>query len=383
MIATNASEPNVCILPNVFLLLHPTMTHLPEAIEISVWAQSRGKLLQLLLVASLLGGTEAAAQTASPAAVGTAAAVAPQVGYSVQVGPAPAVGGEGVLTLVGAVGAGAGLQWQRKAAGEALFINLPETATYRGVTTATLRVEGAAAAMSGDQFRCVVGDAGGVATTAAAALTVGPPVVAIVGGNDQMATPGEFNPRPFDLAVWDAAGTQPLPGAPVTFTVEAGGGLLAASNTPSAQLGPSLTLNTDPDGTVQAYYRHSLAPGLPSTIKAVAGTTEVTLHATSLGAGGGDNTSLTGSDAGAGRTTAGGSAHRSGTGAGVIAGSGVSGSTGAGGSNVKELANNQMHADTAGLTLTLVTPTPGNDRYTVNTDTWAIALDTSGQPSQI
>ncbi len=47
-------------------------------------------------------------------------------------------------------------QWQRMAAGTSTWANLTEDSTYAGVLASTLTINATTAAMSGDQFRCVV-----------------------------------------------------------------------------------------------------------------------------------------------------------------------------------------------------------------------------------
>jgi hypothetical protein len=62
--------------------------------------------------------------------------------------------------------------WQRLPAGSTVWSNLSASATYIGTATATLSVGGATEAMTGDQFRCVVGGSSGSVTSNPAALTV-------------------------------------------------------------------------------------------------------------------------------------------------------------------------------------------------------------------
>jgi sugar lactone lactonase YvrE len=63
-------------------------------------------------------------------------------------------------------------QWQRLAAGSTGWEDLREGGSYQGTTTATLTVSPTTIAMSGDQFRCVLTNAGGTVTSSAATLTV-------------------------------------------------------------------------------------------------------------------------------------------------------------------------------------------------------------------
>jgi pimeloyl-ACP methyl ester carboxylesterase/sugar lactone lactonase YvrE len=63
-------------------------------------------------------------------------------------------------------------QWQRRPAGSTAWENLNEGGSYRGATSATLTVSAITAAMSGDQFRCVITNSLGSAATSAVALAV-------------------------------------------------------------------------------------------------------------------------------------------------------------------------------------------------------------------
>ena len=63
-------------------------------------------------------------------------------------------------------------QWQRLPASSSTWANLTSGTTYAGVTTATLTVSGVSAAMTGDQFRCIITNSAGRTTTDAATLTI-------------------------------------------------------------------------------------------------------------------------------------------------------------------------------------------------------------------
>jgi hypothetical protein len=76
-----------------------------------------------------------------------------------------------------AVGAGGSpaptYQWQRQPTGSSSFSNMTDTTgTYSGTTSATLTIVSPTTGMSGDQFRCVVTNLLGTATSNAATLTV-------------------------------------------------------------------------------------------------------------------------------------------------------------------------------------------------------------------
>jgi len=78
--------------------------------------------------------------------------------------------GGGATFAVVAIGAAPlSYQWQREAAGSQVWANLAEGAPYSGVSTASLSVSGATAAMSGDHFRCLVGNGSDPGATSNAA----------------------------------------------------------------------------------------------------------------------------------------------------------------------------------------------------------------------
>ncbi len=63
-------------------------------------------------------------------------------------------------------------QWQQQTSGGSTWNNLSDGSTYSGSATATLTVTSAELSNSGEQFRCVVTNSSGSATSNAAALTV-------------------------------------------------------------------------------------------------------------------------------------------------------------------------------------------------------------------
>jgi hypothetical protein len=97
------------------------------------------------------------------------------------------------------------------------------------------------------------------------------PTLALIAGDQQYGQVGQFNLLPFDIAIWNEAGTAPLVNAPVLITVNAGSGWLSATNGPSAVLTKSLHLNTDADGTVHAYYHQSATELVTSSVQVIAG----------------------------------------------------------------------------------------------------------------
>jgi hypothetical protein len=97
------------------------------------------------------------------------------------------------------------------------------------------------------------------------------PTLALIAGDQQYGQVGEFNLQPFDIAIWNEAGTAPLANAPVLITVNIGGGWLATSNGANAVLTKTLLLTTDNDGTVHAYYKQGSTEMVTSSIRVVAG----------------------------------------------------------------------------------------------------------------
>ena len=104
------------------------------------------------------------------------------------------------------------------------------------------------------------------------------PSLTAVSGDNQVAAANAFNAQPLDVAVWNAAATSPLVGAPVTFAVTSGDGSLAA--TLDGSPAPSLALRTDQDGTVQVYFKHGSASGSTSEITVSAGNALLLTHST-------------------------------------------------------------------------------------------------------
>lgn len=97
------------------------------------------------------------------------------------------------------------------------------------------------------------------------------PTLALIAGDQQYGQVGQFNLLPFDIAIWNTAGTAPLVNAPVLLTVSYGGGWLSATNGANAVLTKSLQLTTDADGTVHGYYQQGTSVSVMSSIQAVAG----------------------------------------------------------------------------------------------------------------
>lgn len=106
------------------------------------------------------------------------------------------------------------------------------------------------------------------------------PTLALIAGDQQYGQIGQFNLLPFDIAIWNAAGTAPLVNAPVLLTVNYGGGWLSATNGSGAVLVKTLQLTTDADGTVHAYYQQGTTEFVVSSIQVIAGnqTWQFTTH---------------------------------------------------------------------------------------------------------
>jgi len=104
----------------------------------------------------------------------------------------------------------------------------------------------------------------------------------VLDGDNQTALAGSFNANPFDIAVWHGSGSMPLVGQPVTLTVEQGGGLLSETTVVGSG-SSSITLASDEDGTVQAYYRQGTVSGVLSSIRVDAAGKNLTLQSLSSG----------------------------------------------------------------------------------------------------
>ncbi|WP_146180189.1 hypothetical protein [Opitutus sp. ER46] len=215
-----------------------------------------------------------------------------------------------------------------------------------------------ASLLSGSAFAALDNPTPSIPTPTSSTATI-----SVLSGDNQTGTPVEFNTTPFDIAVWNAAGTEPLVGTEVTFTVESGGGLLAATKD-AVVPSNTLTLQTDEDGTVQAYYRQPLGFGVQSEIKASAAGGEIVLRTTTLGFGEtlDDAASGSGKDSGRGDSSLSGRKGRGG--AVLFGGAGVSGAK-----------SSKSKAKVAALSVAageVVLKTPDGN-YSVNTDTWVIS----------
>ncbi len=112
-----------------------------------------------------------------------------------------------------------------------------------------------------------------------------PPLLVILGGDEQQAFAGQFNRDPLDVAVWSPEGDVPLIDAPVDFSVLSGGGALAPSTDGSTPEHPAHVLLTDEEGTARAFYRQPSTAGVVSTIRVTAGLSQVQFTTTSTSPG--------------------------------------------------------------------------------------------------
>jgi kumamolisin len=88
------------------------------------------------------------------------------------------VPGQNAMISVASSGNPVGYQWQRMPMGATTWSNLSDNAIYSGSATASLTINGATTAMSGDQFQCVVTFAGPSSVTSpSSALVIDTPLV--------------------------------------------------------------------------------------------------------------------------------------------------------------------------------------------------------------
>ncbi len=113
------------------------------------------------------------------------------------------------------------------------------------------------------------------------------PTLVIGSGNDQYGVAGLFNDLPLVVSVTNAAGTAPVVNAPVTISVQIGGGWLAVNNNGTSNLLTTLNLRTDANGNAQVYYQQPFAPGISSAITVQVAGAQVTFGTTTFGGNGG------------------------------------------------------------------------------------------------
>jgi len=117
------------------------------------------------------------------------------------------------------------------------------------------------------------------------------PTLSVLGGNNQFTFVNQFTTLALDAASWTPDGTSPFIGAPITFTVTQGGGLLANAITNTAAF-PLLTLSTDINGTAQIFYQQPITPNVVSHILVTAGGTQKLFTSTSVSTGDSDGNGL-------------------------------------------------------------------------------------------
>ena len=94
------------------------------------------------------------------------------------------------------------------------------------------------------------------------------PVMVKVSGDDQNGVPNTYLAQPFVVQITKINGT-PYPNAPVTFTVEQGGGIISIGTGIGMQA--KMPIRTDNDGRVTVYYREGPQSGAVSKIRVEAG----------------------------------------------------------------------------------------------------------------
>jgi hypothetical protein len=106
------------------------------------------------------------------------------------------------------------------------------------------------------------------------------PALIPLAGQGQQGWSGQFALTPFEIAVWNLAGTAPYAGAPVLITVDEGSGYLAASGDAGAVLVKSLELTTDAEGVVRAFFKYGSTDSV-NVIRVIAGGSSFFYTATS------------------------------------------------------------------------------------------------------
>jgi hypothetical protein len=116
------------------------------------------------------------------------------------------------------------VQWQASTDGGNSFTSLSNNGPYSGVSSTTLTITSAPAALTGDQYRAVFTNSAGLsAITTSAALTVEDPTsITVAGGSPQNTIIGTSFSTALQARVLDTLG-DPIAGIPVTFVVPAAG----------------------------------------------------------------------------------------------------------------------------------------------------------------
>jgi len=174
--------------------------------------------------------TNSAGSATSNAATLTVSAVVVAPTISTQPGNQPVTAGNNASFTVAAGGTSPfTYQWQRSTNAGSTWSSLSNDSTYAGVATAGLSVGGTTTGMSGDQFRCVVSNSAGSATSSAATLTVTAAVVApaittqpgsqaVVAGNSVSFTVVASGTAPLAYQ-WRKAGVNIIGANSATYTI--------------------------------------------------------------------------------------------------------------------------------------------------------------------
>lgn len=133
-----------------------------------------------------------------------------------------------------------GIQWQQSTDDGATWSNLSNGGAFSGVTAVPLLIKAAAASMSGDQFRVVLSNASGTATSPAATLTVTP----IPLGETILYDFTTFAGTPGQIGSADGKGSQAQFSSPFGIAVDSAGIVYVADT------GNSTIRRIAPDGTV-------------------------------------------------------------------------------------------------------------------------------------